>query len=157
MPTTFNMRIEGLDELLANADKVGGELQGKLFNAMNEATALVKGDAQAVKVGRFKNRTGNLRRSINRRVEGPHRGVVSTSEEYGAHVEFGTRPHVIYPKKGRFLVFKNQSGQKVFAKKINHPGSKPYPFMRPAFEDNIGKIQDIYAKIAQEAVVRMAQ
>jgi HK97 gp10 family phage protein len=67
------------------------------------------------------------------------RGVVSAKVVVGnkkkrvfyAHmVEGGTKPHVIRARPGKFLrVFGG-----VFVKRINHPGSRARPFMRPAFE-----------------------
>ena len=63
---------------------------------------------------------------------------------YG-YVDEGTPAHVIRPKKGKFLVFRpnfyrktipgvlsstkgGQFGRPVFAKKVNHPGTKPRKF-----------------------------
>jgi hypothetical protein len=76
-------------------------------------------------------------------------------------LEYGTAPHVIRPRRGRFLRFPaNVSGPTLsggpvisttlsgrvtaraakkygsyayaFAREVNHPGTKPYPFMVPA-------------------------
>lgn len=44
-------------------------------------------------------------------------------------VEFGTKPHKILPKDGGGLAI----GGKVVAA-IDHPGARPKPFMRPAFD-----------------------
>jgi HK97 gp10 family phage protein len=153
---TFNIRIEGLEELIAGAKQAGGSLPGKLERAMVTSTTLVAEDARRTGPDRFKNQTGNLRRSIFRRVDGPHRGVIGVGEKYGAYVEFGTRPHVITPKKGKFLAFKSKSGKVVYAKRINHPGSRPYPFMQPAMENNQGRIVQIYDQVSREVVAAMA-
>ena len=50
---------------------------------------------------------------------------------YGIFVENGTKPHIIRPTKGKFLAF-SAGGKMVFARSVNHPGSKPYPFWKPA-------------------------
>jgi hypothetical protein len=93
---------------------------------------------------------------------------VSTDVEYGPDVEFGTSPHVITPKNGKFLVFQagpvaqqwnpdtgggrmlyksaktgrlvksKKRGAMIFAKKVNHPGTVAQPFMRPAY-DQVGR------------------
>lgn len=88
--------------------------------------------------------TGRLRQSIvvkvfQDRVEiGPH-------TEYAAYVEFGTKPHVIEAKPGKTLVFV-MHGQKVFAKKVNHPGTKAQPYVRPAFEEWVDTLGALVAE-----------
>lgn len=155
---SFAIRIEGLDQLVADSKRAGDQAHNLLYQAMVKSTTVVQEDAKRVAPGRFKNQTGNLRRSIFRRVESALRGVVgvATSAPYGAGVEFGTRPHTIYPKNGRYLAFKAASGQMVFARKINHPGSRPYPYMQPAFHDNLKTILDIYAEVGRRLVNMMA-
>lgn len=151
------MKITGLDELVDAAHKAGGELPGLLYNTMVRATTIVQEDAKRIGPGRFKNQTGNLRRSIFRRVESPARGVVGTDEKYGAYVEFGTQPHTITPKHGKYLKFKTDSGKVVFARSVRHPGSKPYPFMEPAFRNNTENILREYARVGDIIIRTMAR
>lgn len=81
-------------------------------------------------------KTGNLGRSIQEdpiRFTGPFRvetGVTATAN-YAKFVHDGTRPHVIRPKNARFLVFE-AGGRTVFAKSVNHPGTRARPFLRNA-------------------------
>ena len=56
---------------------------------------------------------------------------VIANADYSADLEYGTKPHVIEPKTAKALHFKSD-GQDVFAKKVNHPGTKPNPVMRNA-------------------------
>jgi hypothetical protein len=43
----------------------------------------------------------------------------------------GSRPHVILPRRAKALAFwPRGSNQLVFAKRVNHPGSKPNPYLR---------------------------
>lgn len=51
------------------------------------------------------------------------RGSVSFGEDYAPHVEEGTRPHVIRPRKKRALRFP-AGGREVFARQVQHPGTK---------------------------------
>lgn len=45
----------------------------------------------------------------------------------------GTKPHEIVPKTGRFLVFYwPKVGRVVFVKRVQHPGTKPNPFLLDA-------------------------
>ena len=51
------------------------------------------------------------------------------SKKHAPFIEYGTRPHVIKPKRRSHLVFYwRKVGKVVFAKKVNHPGTKPYKF-----------------------------
>jgi hypothetical protein len=88
-------------------------------------------------------KTGNLRQSLGVKVSG---GMVTIGPNinqapYAGYVEFGTKPHVIRPKKpGGVLVF-TINGQKVITRKVNHPGTQPNPYVQPAFEawvDSLG-------------------
>lgn len=149
------MKIEGLDKLVSDVQGAGKELNGLLFQTMTKATTWVQEDAKRISPGSFKNQTGNLRRNIWRRVESAARGVIGVGEKYGAYVEFGTKPHIITPKKARVLKFKS-GGKTIFARKINHPGSRPYPFMEPAFKDNLNRITSEYTNVAAHIVNTMA-
>ncbi|GAB6066019.1 hypothetical protein JCM9492_11110 [Aquifex pyrophilus] len=71
----------------------------------------------------FKRRSGFLRSSVV-----AFDNKVVAGAEYAPFVEFGTRPHVILPRRKRALRF-IKDGKEIFAKRVNHPGSKPYPFM----------------------------
>lgn len=67
-------------------------------------------------------------------------------------LERGTRPHIIRPRKGKFLRFAPKGSpvrlsgapkvgsEVVFARKVNHPGTKAYPFMGPAAREALGDL-----------------
>ncbi|MEU7431086.1 HK97-gp10 family putative phage morphogenesis protein [Streptomyces sioyaensis] len=77
--------------------------------------------------------TGRLRSSIVARPT-PGRGAgyeVGTNVTYAAAVEFGTAPHVIVPRNGKALYW---PGARHPVAKVNHPGTKAQPFLRPAVE-----------------------
>lgn len=56
---------------------------------------------------------------------------VIANADYSAALEYGTKPHVIEPKAAKALHFQSD-GQDVFAKRVNHPGTKPLAIMRNA-------------------------
>jgi hypothetical protein len=76
--------------------------------------------------------TGRLRASITHRIVASPDGIygeVGTVVEYARYVEYGTRPHRIVPRRRQALYWKGAE-HPVYA--VNHPGGKPYPFLRPA-------------------------
>jgi HK97 gp10 family phage protein len=77
---------------------------------------------------------GNLRQSIRYRPHGNNAYLVTVNANYGRHVEFGTKPHVILPKTKSYLAFK-VNGQWVRTKRVNHPGTRAQPFFGPAVQE----------------------
>jgi HK97 gp10 family phage protein len=92
--------------------------------------------------------TGRLRSSIVHRIDGSGRvtGItVGTNVSYAADVEYGTAPHVILPKNKKALYWPGAAHP---VSRVNHPGTRPRPFMRPAldlapifFSKNLRKIR----------------
>jgi hypothetical protein len=88
-------------------------------------------------------RTGNLGRSIHISEVTPTHAVVLASARYAGYVEYGTRAHEITPKAKKALRWAaSPSGARlsgrprkgaavVFATRVHHPGTRPYPFMEP--------------------------
>lgn len=88
-------------------------------------------------------KTGNLGRSIH--IAGITRSSVTTqaSAGYAGYVEYGTKPHIIRPRRAAVLAFPasgtsrrlsgkaRKGGALAFAKMVRHPGTKPQPFMVP--------------------------
>lgn len=85
-------------------------------------------------------KTGKLRTSLSIRIE-TNKVIIGPHTSYDAAVEFGSKPHVIVPKKpGGVLVF-TVGGTKVFTRKVRHPGTRAQPYVRPAFQawvDSLG-------------------
>jgi hypothetical protein len=78
--------------------------------------------------------TGRLRSSIVSRATNTGRSVgyvVGTNVNYAADVEGGTDPHVIVPKNGKALYW---PGARHPVARVNHPGTRAQPFLRPAIE-----------------------
>lgn len=92
------------------------------------------------KKGTSKRLGGNLKSQITRkRIGHAHQRVVSGAG-HSAHVEFGTAPHRITPNGKKALAFV-AGGESVIVKGVNHPGTKPNPFMRRALRDAGPKIK----------------
>jgi len=88
-------------------------------------------------------KTGNLGRSIRVQSATATSAIVVAGARYAPFVEFGTRAHEITPRArkalrwaaspaGRRLSGAPRKGAAVvFAKRVHHPGTKPYPFLVP--------------------------
>lgn len=83
--------------------------------------------------------SGDLRNSISVRVEG-NKVKVGPTMPYSAYVEFGTRPHEIRPKSSDGVLRFKVNGNDVYARVVNHPGTKAQPFVRPAFDAWVARL-----------------
>lgn len=87
-------------------------------------------------------KTGALRNSIKVQQARDLKGRYSVSYDveagakYAAFVHEGTRPHVI---TGNPLLVFQVAGTTVFARKVNHPGTKANPFLVRATQAVIGR------------------
>lgn len=52
----------------------------------------------------------------------------------------GTVPHVIVPKRAPRLVFMGRDGTVVYARRVNHPGTKPNRYLTDSLEDLRGNV-----------------
>lgn len=69
--------------------------------------------------------SGQLIETFQREVQGLTAYWFPTVK-YAPFVEFGTGPHVIYPKNKKALFWPGAAHP---VKKVNHPGTRPNPFM----------------------------
>jgi hypothetical protein len=70
-------------------------------------------------------------------------GNKSRPEVVVKSVLFGSKRHVIVPRKAKVLRFVSSGGGVVFAKRVNHPGTRPNNFLERALAatkpDRVGK------------------
>ena len=81
--------------------------------------------------------TGKTRSSIKYDITS--KGIVISMDETAIWIEFGTAPHIIRPKDKKALKFK-VGGKDVFAKEVHHPGTRPQPFIRTTFRNDLSTI-----------------
>ena len=153
---TFDIESAGLVKAWVG---VRAAVRGGMRKGVSMGVA--EGAQEARTAHRFQNRTGNLEKSIvgvvtasrtsvgaangsNRigrlkvdnldgAIDGAHFGEMRATMEYASFVENGTKPHVILPKRGKWLAWENPQGDWHFARKVNHPGTKPYGYMAQAY------------------------
>lgn len=83
--------------------------------------------------------TGRLRASITTEVL-ERNGIpvvkVGTNVEYARAVEFGTGPYIIEPDTAEALQWTDpETGEAVFAQRVEHPGIPEQPFLLPAVDE----------------------
>ena len=126
MELQFDLKLTGLDRLKPDMEKKVRKVLWLSMNKIDEiATRLAPVD------------TGRLRNSIHiyPMREGEKSYIVADGVEYGVYVEFGTSPHIIRPRIKKALSWIDDTNKRVFAKKVNHPGTNAHPFFRPALKE----------------------
>lgn len=126
------LSIQGLADLHAALQQLPAKLEKNILRGALRAGAKVMADSAKANVPK---KSGALRKSI-RVSASSKRGRVSATVKAGdktayyAHmVEFGTAAHRITPKNAKALG--TPGGPR---ESVQHPGAKPKPFMRPAFD-----------------------
>jgi hypothetical protein len=79
----------------------------------------------------FKPGTGALQDATEHKIIRTARGRLIrmvNAKKYAPAIDLGARAHVIRPRRARFLRF-TVGGKVVFARKVNHPGNRPYRFL----------------------------
>lgn len=156
----IRVRLEGGEELhraLADSELVAGPVK----DMVAEAAFIVEAKAKALApVDR-----GRLRASITSEIA-PLEAQVYTNVMYAPMVELGTKPHVILPKNKKALAFQLGGklgrgtrrrgrtgmiggGAKIVVAKVNHPGTRPHPFMLPAAEALVRQAPRLLQRLAR--------
>jgi HK97 gp10 family phage protein len=132
--------------------EVNNDLQGLI----TRSTHRVAGNAMRNAPSSF----GKLRQSITAKVKGLT-GEVAVNVDYAGAVEFGSKPHIIKPRKKKALAFKPGAGfrfwdekGRVVVKSVKHPGTQAQPFLRPAVEQEASKMLKALKKIVEDAANR---
>jgi HK97 gp10 family phage protein len=131
--------IEGTDALVLRLGNVSNALASTILRDSTLAGAeLVVQRAQAL----VPVKTGMLRDSLRATVVESNRlGCavdVGSSVSYARMVEEGTRAHLIEPKVKQALWWPTALHP---VKSVQHPGTKPHPFLVPALEQEAGAVE----------------
>lgn len=124
--------VKGLDQLQKFLDALPAKMEANIMRGGLRAGAMVmRAEAQT----KAPNRTGVLSKGIKvstRSSKGVVKAIVKTTGKHGylaPWLEYGTAAHRIAPKRAKALFLGG-----IFVSSIEHPGSKPKPFMRPAMD-----------------------
>lgn len=158
MPDNFTMRIDGLDRVMSDFEKAGVNYRPLVQQAMGKATLHLKNTIQENITNKGIAFQGNLRRSVQVREATADKGVIGVGEKYGGAVEFGRRPGKMPPVAAieRWAAIKlgAPGAGFVIARKIGMKGTKPQPFVEPAFRSEAEKVVN-YFKDAVDVVFSM--
>ncbi|NNV07498.1 hypothetical protein ETC03_14195 [Geobacillus sp. MMMUD3] len=122
----MGFKLEGMQELLKKLETLGNEAEQVKQEALMAGAKVVQ-EAASQKAPRD---TGKLAESI----------VISDIKEDGT-VDIGPDRDRFY---GLFVEFGRKAGEK---KGRKYPKSSPHPFLQPAFEENIDRVQDEMADV----------
>ena len=135
----IEIKIKGDKEIIMKMENLSSGLKNMLVGNMWTFTKQIQQKARRlVPVD-----TGDLRESIENIVRTTDKditGIVGASQPYAAHVEFGTRPHWIplkdEEKSAAFRKWCKKRGLNPYlvARAIAKKGTKPHPYLIPAFE-----------------------
>lgn len=102
---------------------------GMVYRNMERRVRRVEAEAIRGAPGSMKQR---IRVQIQRAPGGEFRGVVKVNHHAAIYVINGTRPHTIRPRKPGGVLRFTVNGRVVYARFVNHPGTKANDFLRKA-------------------------
>lgn len=152
--------VSGLADLKKALDQLPAKIEANIMRGAMRAGSKVMAEIAKEQVPVD---SGDLRRSI-RVTTRSRRGQVSATvragdkKAYYAHmVEFGTAQHLI-PKPTKKKPLKRISlffGGKVVSQ-VQHPGTSPQPFMRPALDKGMQPALDAFAEYVRKRLAKEA-
>lgn len=149
----FKVEVVGLNELVRDVAKAGGNAKPLVRAAITNATSKIQSNVRK----RAKHRTGTLQRSVITTVRDVY-GIVEVAEKYGEWIENGTGIYGptgqrIVPKSAKALAF-TYMGKKVFARSVK--GMKAAPFFKPGVDESESYVNQQFDKVAEKLVNVMA-
>ena len=109
-------------------DNVQKAVKKSAFNIEAKAKNNLKANRSVV--------TRHLTRNVATQMGDLEATIHTSNVKYAVIVEKGSKAHVIRPKSKKALYWKGASRP---VKMVNHPGTKPKPYLEPAFESEKDK------------------
>jgi HK97 gp10 family phage protein len=145
--TTITVTIKNADEIREAFKQAPIKIINNLNKAIGRIIIQIENKAKREAPVNKSFGGGNLRQSIRSQMKGPLQGIVAVGAEYGIYVHEGTRPHEIRIVNKKVLANK-RTGQ-IFGVRVKHPGTKPNPFLQRAVDENMGFIDNEFAKVVE--------
>lgn len=143
----MSIQLDGLDSLVKKINRLGGKADDALLKGIQKSVQLVDDDAKDL----CPVDTGDLRNSINRKVEMNQEGIkgsVGTNKEYAIYVELGTG------QKGS----ESPSPPKApigNGYKVDWSGMSARPFLYPALMQNKEAIKELCVEELNKEIQRL--
>jgi len=145
---SLEITVEGLDEVIAFTEDLPDYIKEEITDALDRAAKEIADYARAT--ARVK--TGEYRASIYGYAEGLTIHIGATAE-HAQILEFGTRPHDIFPVYKKALRFEIE-GETVFATHVRHPGTPAYMTITSAVNFKSDIIPTLVEQAIGEAIIR---
>jgi HK97 gp10 family phage protein len=125
------IKIEGGEQLLAEMRALGIRASGALRAGMRAGASIIQQAAEQRAPYRRRPRKATRTRASTKRDVVTVRVMPTRRRWYLRLVETGTKPHLIRAR--RLVVFEGRSGL-IATRVVRHPGTRPRPWLRPAFD-----------------------
>ena len=146
----FDVAIQGLDKLRAAVEQAPDTIERWLQQAVDKSAAEIASRATR---GILPWRTGRLTQSFTLLERGRLYASVGPTVEYAVYVHEGTAPHIIRAKNAKALFWEGAAHP---VKEVQHPGTKPNPFMPRLIEASQDAINAIFADAVSGALAEIA-
>jgi hypothetical protein len=83
-------------------------------------------------------------------------GELRADAEHADHVANGTKPHVIEPRRKKVLRWVGAGGE-VFARRVNHPGTKPHAYWREAIAAAKVRLERVGEDVVDQISTRLSR
>lgn len=152
----ITVQIVGLEKLQGGVAAGPATLAREVRTAMTAGSLLIEGTARSL----APKDTGRLGGSITHAITGGGANLTSKigpSVAYGLYAEKGRGPGRM-PPVAAIEGWARRHGMNPFAlaRSIARKGTKGKPYMRPAFEQNVGRVTSLFEKVGAVVVSRMA-
>jgi hypothetical protein len=154
---SITVRLEGAKELQAGLRAAPQALASETRTAMEASLLLVEGTARTL----ADKDTGRMAGSITHSIAGSGAnltGRTGPSVAYGIFREKGRKPGRMPPVEA-VAGWARRHGMNPFlvARAIGRKGSKPRPFMEPAYRQNAGKIVQLFGRVGARVISTIAR
>jgi hypothetical protein len=146
----FQVTIQGADQLVAKLKQAPSIAAPILQRAMSASQAIL---AKYTTKATVPWRTGFLTQSFRAEMSPAMLRWFPTAS-YAPFVEFGTRPHTILPTSKQALYW---PGADHPVRSVNHPGTKPNPFMERIVAASQADINAQFGTALRQIVAAIAQ